>query len=114
VSGRHTRQLVAGVDSSTQSTKVLLVRAEDGELVALGTAPHPPGTECDPEEWWTALQMAGSRLLDQAAAIAVAGQQHGMIVLDADDQVIRPTLLENDLRSAPQAAALVGEFGGPR
>jgi xylulokinase len=53
-------------------------------------------------------------LLDQAAAIAIAGQQHGMIVLDADDQVIRPALLWNDLRSAPQAAALVGEFGGPR
>jgi xylulokinase len=103
VSGRHTGQLVAGVDCSTQSTKVLLCRAEDGEVVGQGSAPHPPGTECDPEEWWKALQAAGKGLLDQAAAIAIAGQQHGMIVLDADDQVIRPALLY-DLRSAPQAA----------
>jgi xylulokinase len=102
------------VDSSTQSAKVLLCRAEDGEVVAQGSAPHPPGTECDPDDWWTALLAAGDGLLDQAAAIAVAGQQHGMVVLDADDQVIRPALLWNDLRSAPQAAAVVAEFGGPR
>jgi xylulokinase len=102
------------VDSSTQSTKVLLCRAENGEVVAQGSAPHPPGTECHPREWWAALQRAGSGLLDRAAATEVAGQRHGMIVLDADDQVIRPALLWNDLRSAPQATALVAEFGGPR
>ena len=75
--------LVAGVDSSTQSTKVLLCEAADGAVVGQGSAPHPPGTECDPEAWWKALQQAGAGLLDQASAIAVAGQQHGMVVLDA-------------------------------
>ncbi len=90
------------------------LRAENGEIVAQGSAPHPPGTECHPRHWWTALQQAGNGLLEQAAAIAIAGQQHGMVVLDADDEVIRPALLWNDLRSAPQAAALVAEFGGPR
>jgi xylulokinase len=114
VSGRRSGRLVAGVDSSTQSTKVLLCRAENGEVVAQGSAPHPTGTECHPHHWWTALQQAGTGLLGQAAAIAIAGQQHGMVVLDADDEVIRPALLWNDLRSAPQAAALVAEFGGPR
>ena len=114
MSGRRYGRLVAGVDSSTQSTKVLLCQADNGEVVAEGSAPHPPGTECHPHHWWTALQQAGNGLLEQAAAIAIAGQQHGMVILDADDEVIRPALLWNDLRSAPQAAALVAEFGGPR
>jgi xylulokinase len=106
--------LVAGIDSSTQSAKVVLCQAEDGTVVGLGSAPHPAGTECDPEAWWAALEQAGSGLLDRAAAIAVAGQQHGMIVLDADDAIIRPALLWNDLRSSAAAADLVAELGGAR
>jgi len=105
--------LVAGVDSSTQSTKVVLCRAEDGQVAGRGSAPHPAGTECDPQAWWTALQQAGDGLLTRAAAVGVAGQQHGMIVLDDAGQVIRPALLWNDLRSAGAAAALVREHGGP-
>ena len=105
--------LVAGIDSSTQSTKVVLCDAEDGTVVGTGSAPHPPGTEVDPQAWWDALQRAGSGLLDQAAAIAIAGQQHGSVVLDGDGQVIRPALLWNDLRSAAAAADLVAELGGP-
>jgi xylulokinase len=106
--------LVAGVDSSTQSTKVLLCQASDGTVVGEGSAPHPPGTECDPEAWWTALQLAGDGLIDRAAAVAVAGQQHGMVVLDAEGGVIRPALLWNDLRSSAAAADLIAEQGGPR
>ena len=104
--------LVAGVDSSTQSTKVLLCDAADGTVVGRGSAPHPGGTECDPAAWWAALLQAGAGLLDRAAAVGVAGQQHGMIVLDHDGRVIRPALLWNDLRSAGAAAELVGELGG--
>jgi xylulokinase len=103
--------LVAGVDSSTQSTKVVLCRAEDGTIAGRGTAPHPPGTESDPADWWAALQQAGGGLLEQAAAVAVAGQQHGMVVLGEDGEVIRPALLWNDLRSAAQAQELVAERG---
>ena len=106
--------LVAGVDSSTQSTKVVLCQAEDGTVVGAGSAPHPAGTECDPQAWWAALQQAGTGLLDRAAAIAVAGQQHGMVVLDAGGAVIRPALCWNDLRSSDAAAELVAEFGGAR
>src|ERR1039458_5692951 len=105
--------LVAGVDSSTQSTKVLLCRAEDGAVIARGSAPHPGGTECDPAAWWSALQQAGDGLLSRADAIAVAGQQHGMVVLDDAGDVIRPALLWNDLRSAAAARALIAERGGP-
>jgi xylulokinase len=106
--------LVAGIDSSTQSTKVVLCDAEDGTVVGTASAPHPPGTEVDPQAWWEALQQAGSRLLDRAAAVAIAGQQHGSVVLDSDGKVIRPALLWNDMRSAAAAAELVTELGGPR
>jgi xylulokinase len=106
--------LVAGVDSSTQSTKVVLCDAGDGTVVGRGSAPHPPGTEADPADWWAALLQAGGGLLDRAAAVGVAGQQHGMVVLDSRGEVVRPALLWNDLRSAPAAAELVDELGGPR
>jgi len=105
--------LVAGVDSSTQSTKVLLCQAADGTIVARGSAPHPPGTECDPAAWWSALEQAGQGLLGRADAIAVAAQQHGMVVVDEAGDVIRPALLWNDLRSAPAARELIAELGGP-
>jgi xylulokinase len=106
--------LVAGVDSSTQSTKVLLCQADDGTIVGQASAPHPDGTECDPELWWDALVKAGVGLLDRADAIGVAAQQHGMVVIDEAGQVIRPALLWNDVRSAPQARELITELGGPR
>jgi xylulokinase len=105
--------LVAGVDSSTQSTKVLLCRAEDGVVVGSASAPHPDGTECHPDRWWEALTSAGRDLLERANAVGVAAQQHGMVVLDSSGQVIRPAMLWNDVKSAPQAAELVTEFGGP-
>ena len=104
--------LVAGVDSSTQSTKVLLCEATDGTVVAQASAPHPDGTECDPERWWQALDAAGRDLLERASAVGVAAQQHGMIVLDESGAVIRPAMLWNDVKSAPQAAELIEELGG--
>jgi xylulokinase len=107
-----TETLVAGIDSSTQSTKVLLVRANDGTVVDQASAPHPAGTEVDPEAWWEALQIAGRRILDRAAAIGVAGQQHGMIALDRDGAVVRDALLWNDLRSAGQINEVVQHLGG--
>ncbi len=105
--------LVAGVDSSTQSCKVVLCEAEDGTVVGRGSAPHPEGTEVDPAAWWTALQAAGHGLLDRADAIGVAGQQHGMVVLDEAGEVVRPALLWNDLRSADAAEELIAGRGGP-
>ncbi len=80
--------LVAGVDSSTQSTKVLLCQADDGAIVGHATAPHPDGTECDPELWWRRWPRR-ERLLSRAGAIGVAAQQHGMVVVDEAGQVVR-------------------------
>jgi xylulokinase len=105
--------LVAGVDSSTQSCKVVIREAESGRLVRQGTAPHPPGTEVDPERWWEALQQAVAEAggLADVAAVSVAGQQHGLVCLDGRGSVIRPALLWNDTRSAGAAADLVAELG---
>jgi xylulokinase len=104
--------LVAGVDSSTQSCKVVIVDAATGALVRSGRASHPDGTEVDPAAWWSALQeaIAAAGGLDDVAAISVAGQQHGMVVLDSEGEVIRPALLWNDTRSAAAADDLATEF----
>lgn len=106
--------LVAGVDSSTQSCKVVVRDLDSGELVREGRAPHPEGTEVDPARWWSALQVALEQAggLDDVAAVAVAAQQHGMVCLDEAGRVVRPALLWNDTRSARAAADLVSELGG--
>jgi xylulokinase len=107
-------KLVAGVDSSTQSCKVVVRDAASGALVREGRAPHPPGTEVDPGAWWTALEGAVQEAggLDDVEAVAVGGQQHGMVCLDEAGEVVRPALLWNDTRSAGQAADLITELGG--
>lgn len=104
---------VIGVDSSTQSCKVVVRDADTGVLLASGRSSHPAGTEVDPAHWWTALQAAIAEAggLDGAGAVSIAGQQHGMVVLDAAGRVIRPALLWNDTRSAAAAADLVAEVG---
>jgi xylulokinase len=108
--------LVAGVDSSTQSCKVHVLDADTGELVRSGTAPHPTGTEVDPEAWWTALRQAaeGAGGLDDVAAVSVAAQQHGLICLDDSGVVVRDALLWNDLRSAEACQELTTELRGGR
>ena len=106
--------LVAGVDSSTQSCKVLVVDAATGALVRVeGRAPHPDGTEVDPAAWLAAFRAAVDAAggLDDVAAVGIGGQQHGMVLLDDSGAVVRPALLWNDTRSAPQAAELIAELG---
>ncbi|GAA0352206.1 xylulokinase [Actinoallomurus spadix] len=107
--------LVAGVDSSTQSCKVVVADAETGAVVRAGQAPHPDGTEADPAAWWDALGRATEAAggLDDVAAIGVAAQQHGMVCRSETGEVVRPALLWNDTRSAGAAGDLVEEFGGP-
>ena len=107
-------QLIAGVDSSTQSVKIVIRAADTGELVREGRAPHPDGSEVDPTHWKNALDSAIAQAggLDDVAAISVGGQQHGMVALDESGEVIRPALLWNDTRSAAQAESLNSEMGG--
>jgi xylulokinase len=105
--------LVCGIDSSTQSCKVVIRDADSGRLLRSGRAPHPDGTEVGPEAWWQALQqaIADAGGIDDVAAIAVGAQQHGLVALDENGGVIRPSLLWNDTRSAGAAATLVDELG---
>ncbi|AAT88353.1 xylulose kinase [Leifsonia xyli subsp. xyli] len=105
--------LVAGVDSSTQSCKVVVRDLGSGTLVRSGRAAHPGGSEVNPAAWRCALTKAVSAAggLDDVAAISIAGQQHGMVVLDADGRVIRDALLWNDTRSAAAARDLIAEVG---
>ncbi len=106
--------LVLGIDSSTQSTKALLVDSDDGRVVDSRSAPHPAGTEVDPRAWLTAVDAATDGLLDRADAVSVGGQQHGMVALDDSGTPVRDALLWNDTRSAGAAHDLIEELGGPQ
>lgn len=106
-------KLVLGVDSSTQSCKAVAYDATTGQVVREGKASHPGGTEVNPEAWWEALldsiEKAGG--FEDVGAISIAGQQHGMVLLNSNGQVLRDALLWNDTRSAPQAQELISHFG---
>lgn len=115
---RRGRRLVAGVDSSTQATKVVLVDPETGHRVAIGRAPHEVrgsagARESDPEAWWTALRLALSQTgrARDVAAISVAAQQHGLVALDGRGRPVRPAILWNDTRSGPDAETLIASWG---
>lgn len=110
--------LVLGVDSSTQSTKVEIRDADSGKLVGSGQAAHPathpPRSEQDPNAWRDALVEARHQAgAPPVVAMAVAAQQHGLVALDTNGHVIRPAKLWNDTESAPDAAWLVEQLGGP-
>ncbi len=112
---------VAGVDSSTQSTKVEIRDLDSGEIVGSGSSPHPavtpPVSEQDPTSWWDAFETAWGEAVaelpggpHELCAISVAGQQHGMVALDASDQPVHPAKLWNDTESAPDAGWLLGQL----
>ncbi|MBN2112887.1 MAG: xylulokinase [Acidimicrobiia bacterium] len=112
--------LVAGVDASTQSTKVVVVDAHTGMVAAEGRAPHVVtgaggARETDPEGWWQALRdaLAQTGRAADIAAISVAGQQHGLVVLDGSGRPLRPAKLWNDIESAGDARQLTAALGGP-
>lgn len=106
--------LVAGIDSSTQSCKVIIADSESGEVLRSGAAGHPFGSEVAPAAWLDALRAAVDQAggLHDVSALSVGGQQHGMVCLDEQGEVVRPAILWNDTRSAASAEALVNELGG--
>ncbi len=113
--------LVAGVDSSTQSTKVELRECHSGRLIGRASAPHahstwdPPVSEQDPQTWWDALIECFAQFDEadraEVVAVSVAGQQHGLVLVGEGGEVLRPAKLWNDTTSAPQAGALVAALG---
>jgi xylulokinase len=113
-------RIVLGIDSSTQSVKVQAHDLETGELLGSAKAQHPattpPRSEQDPQSWWVALQRATREATatvdrDAVVAVSVAGQQHGMVVTDANHEPLYPGKLWNDTESAPQAEHLVRRLG---
>lgn len=104
-------QLVAGIDSSTQQTKLVIVDAATGDLARSSAVPHPDGTEIDPEHWWSALHGAGATRPAGARAISVTAQQHSAIFLDGAGDPVRNAILWNDLRATAAADALCSELG---
>ncbi|HEX5149703.1 MAG TPA: xylulokinase [Candidatus Limnocylindrales bacterium] len=110
--------LVAGVDSSTQATKVVVVDPDSGRLVAQGQARHTVtgsggARESDPREWWSALRSALTETgrAGEIGAIAIAGQQHGLVALDEHGVPLREAPLWNDTRSAEDAERLTERLG---
>jgi len=120
------RTLLLGIDSGTQSTKVLVVDARDGKVVASASQdyeliPHlPPGAkEQHPHTWREAAASAIRRALRQAKAagsdikaIGVSGQQHGFVPLDKAGEVIRPAKLWCDTSTAPECEEIMARLGG--
>lgn len=108
--------LIAGVDSSTQSTKIEVRDSETGGLVRSGRAPHlptsPPRSEQDPLGWWNAFGIARAEAggLDDCAAVSIAAQQHGLVVTDAGGTPLRAAKLWNDTESAPDAGWLLKQL----
>lgn len=122
------RTLLLGIDSGTQSTKVLVVDARDGKVVASAAQEYdlipnlPPGAkEQHPHTWRDATATAIRRALRQAKAsgsdvkaIGVSGQQHGFVPLDKQGEVIRPAKLWCDTSTAAECAEITEKLGGPK
>ena len=107
-------QALIGLDVGTTGVKAIAI-SHDGRVLASAaeeyplSTPRPGWAEQDPEDWWRAAQACLARLPD--GHIGFSGQMHGLVVLDAEDKVLRPAILWNDQRTAAECAeieALVG------
>ena len=116
-----------GIDVGTGGTRALLVD-EHGAVVASAIhehipfdSPKPGWAEQDPADWWHAAQLAIRAVLeksntpaDEIGAIGLAGQMHGAVLLDENDQVLRPSLIWCDQRTAPECEWLNKTIGAER
>jgi xylulokinase len=112
--------ILIGLDVGTTAVKAVAI-APDGDVVARAEEPYavatprPGWSEQDPDAWWRASEQAlaalGSR---RASAIGLSGQMHGLVVLDADDRVLRPAILWNDQRTAVECAEIEERVGVDR
>ncbi len=113
--------LYIGIDLGTSAVKAILMDREGHVLHACTRAyplllPHPGWSEQHPQEWETAVwdclrELAGMHGGTEIAGIGVAGQMHGLVVLDQNDAVIRPAILWNDGRSTKETAYLNETIG---
>ena len=115
-----------GIDCGTQSTKTIALDWESGGILASAHRAHefvpnlPPGAmEQNPQDWITAAEQSIAEVLadlgprkDEVRGIGVSGQQHGLVVLDRDDNVIRPAKLWCDTTTTAQCEEMTQHFGG--
>lgn len=117
--------LYLGIDCGTQGTKALLLDADSGQVLGLGSAAYAMHSgangrrEQDPADWLQALQKATAQALAAAGAdgqqvlgVGVSGQQHGLVLLDAQGQVLRPAKLWCDTETAAENERLLDYLGG--
>ncbi len=107
-----------GLDIGTSAVKALAVSDEDGTILARSevayplSTPRPGWSEQDPVDWWAATEQALAELaVAEPAGIGLSGQMHGLVALDAADEVIRPAILWNDGRTAAQCAEIESRVG---
>jgi xylulokinase len=114
---------VIGIDSSTTATKAVLVD-EQGTVVATGTreyaydTPYPGWSEQQPEQWWRGAMgsirdaLVGADVDGQdVEAVGLTGQMHGLVMLDSQREVIRPSILWNDQRTARECDEIRARVG---
>ncbi|MEO8288031.1 MAG: xylulokinase [Chloroflexota bacterium] len=115
--------LLLGIDIGTSGSKALLIDVH-GAIVASATfdypmfTPRPLWAEQDPADWWTATVRAIRKVLqisgatgEQVVGVGLTGQMHGLVLLDATGNVLRPCIMWNDQRTAPQCAAITAKIG---
>jgi len=116
--------MLLGIDVGTSGTRALLVN-ERGQVIASGTeehepfaSPEPGWAEQDPGDWWRACGLAVKKALAQASknpseisCVGFSGQMHGAVLLDAQNEVIRPALIWCDQRTEKQSRELAETIG---
>lgn len=103
------KEVVLGIDSSTQSTKAVAVDLETGQIVAGGRASHSGSNTQWPGDWWEALRAAVLPIANadfDIVGLSVAGQQHGLVTTDAGGEPLRPAPLWNNTGAAEDAERL--------
>ena len=114
-------QYFIGIDLGTSAVKLLLVDAA-GKICGTVSRdyplmfPHPGWSEQNPEDWWSAVQDGLKELtagidVQDVAGIGCGGQMHGLVILDKNDNVIRPAILWNDGRTYKEVEYLNGVIG---
>ncbi len=114
-----------GLDVSTTGAKALVID-ERGAVIASATTeyplmtPHPLWSEQPPSGWWQGVCASIHAVLGNTgvsgkhiAGIGLTGQMHGLVLLDASGNVLRPAILWNDQRTGVQCAEIVDRAGGP-
>ena len=110
-----------GVDLGTSAVKLLLMEG-NGKIANVVSKeyplyfPHPGWSEQKPEDWWEAVKAGLKELTEgfdksQIGGISFGGQMHGLVILDENDEVIRPAILWNDGRTTKECDYLNNEIG---